>query len=185
MPIRLLVRVGPRRTIPDSALGSLYALPGSSFLCSWCPGSPPLPSGFIPLQPSVRNLNCNTSSPILVQHYHLVVSHRMHSCHHVSVFAHLHSERTLAAECVATVCIIVMWVPDIIAVRITFNPPSSSQFYFAWQVYALSQKPFMKYVVSGTVAILSLLAFGECITWEQLLSADGLHRALLDRWWPR
>jgi len=96
----------------------------------------------------------------------------MYPRHHVGVFAHLHSERTLAAECVATACIIVMWVPDITVVRITFNPPSSSQFYFAWQVYALSQKPFMKYVVSGTVAFLSLLAFGEYITWEQLLSAD-------------
>ena len=109
----------------------------------------------------------------------------MYPRHHVSVFAHLHSERTLAAECVATVCIIVMWVPGLMAVRVTFNPQSSSQFYFAWQVYALSPKPFMKYVVSGTIAFLSLLAFGECITREQLLSADGLHRVLLDRWWPR
>ena len=175
MSIRLLVRVGPRRIIPDPALGSLYTLPGSSFLCPWYSGSLSLPSGFIPLQPSVRNLNCNTSSPILVQHYHLVVSYRMYSCHHVSVFAHLHSERTLAAECVATACIIVMWVPDTIAVCITFNPPSSSQFYFAWQVYALSQKPFMKYAVSGAVAFLSLLSFGECITREQPLSADVLY----------
>ena len=109
----------------------------------------------------------------------------MYPHHHISVLAHLHSERTLAAECVATACIIVMWVPDMMAVRIMVNPPSSSQFYFAWQVFALSQKPFMKYVVSGTVAFLSLLAFGECITREQLLSADGLHRASLDRWWPR
>ena len=59
-----------------------------------------------------------------------------------------------------------------VAIRVTFNPPSSSQFYFARQVYALAQKPFIKYVVSGTVAFLSLLAFGECITREQLLSAD-------------
>jgi len=37
----------------------------------------------------------------------------------------------------------------------------------------------MKYVVSGTVAILIPLAFGEYITQEQLLSADGLYRAIL------
>jgi len=49
---------------------------------------------------------------------------------------------TLAAECVATACIIVI-----------------SQFYFAWQIYALAQKPFMKYIVSGAVVVLSLLAF--------------------------
>ena len=40
----------------------------------------------------------------------------------------------------------------------------------------------MEYVVSGTVAVLSLLALGECIAREQLLSADGPCRALFNSW---
>jgi len=49
---------------------------------------------------------------------------------------------TLAAECVATTFIIAI-----------------SQLYFAWQVFALAQKPRVKYFVSGSVLVLSLLAF--------------------------
>lgn len=41
------------------------------------------------------------------------------------------------------------------------NLSRSSQFYFAWQVHGLAQKRFVKYVVSGAVAVLSLLAFGK------------------------
>jgi len=48
----------------------------------------------------------------------------------------------LAVECVATTLIIVI-----------------SQLYFAWQVYALGQTKFLKYVVSGAVVFLGLLAF--------------------------
>lgn len=48
----------------------------------------------------------------------------------------------LAIECVATTFIIVI-----------------SQFYFAWQVYALGQANFIKYVASAAVIVLSLLAF--------------------------
>jgi len=48
----------------------------------------------------------------------------------------------LAVECVATTFIIVI-----------------SQLYFAWQVYALGQTKFLKYVVSGAVVFLGLLAF--------------------------
>jgi len=72
-----------------------------------------------------------------------------------------------------------------LAVRMTFKPSPSSQFHFAWQVYALSQRPFMKYVVSGAVVVLSLLAFGECVAREQLLSVDGFYRAFFNSWWPR
>jgi len=53
-----------------------------------------------------------------------------------------HLVPTLAAECATTTCIIVI-----------------SQLYFAWQLYALAQKPFVKYTVSGVVVVLSLLAF--------------------------
>jgi len=49
---------------------------------------------------------------------------------------------TLAAECVATTFIIAI-----------------SQFYFAWQLYALAQRPFVKYTLSAAVVVLSLLAF--------------------------
>ena len=41
------------------------------------------------------------------------------------------------------------------------GPSNSSQFYFAWQVYAMGQTRFVKYVASAAVAILSLVAFGE------------------------
>ncbi|KAF9649356.1 hypothetical protein BDM02DRAFT_3186381 [Thelephora ganbajun] len=53
-----------------------------------------------------------------------------------------HLVPTLAVECVATTFIIAI-----------------SQAYFAWQVYALAQKSFAKYVISGAVLVLSLLAF--------------------------
>ena len=83
--------------------------------------------------------------------------------------------RTLAAECVVTTCIIVMWVPTVIAShRVNSIPLDSSQFYFAWQVYALAQKPFLKYVVSGVVVVLSLLAFGESAAPGELLPTNRL-----------
>ena len=74
---------------------------------------PPLPSWFILLQSSVHQFNFNISSSISIQHYPLVISSCMYPCNHVGVFAHLHSEGTLAVECVATACIVVVWVPDI------------------------------------------------------------------------
>ena len=37
----------------------------------------------------------------------------------------------------------------------------------------------MKYVVSGAVVVLSLLGFGECVAWGELLSVDGLPPTLL------
>lgn len=53
-----------------------------------------------------------------------------------------HLVPALAVECVATTFIIAI-----------------SQFYFAWQVHAMGQSNFIKYGVSGSVVILSLLAF--------------------------
>ena len=59
------------------------------------------------------------------------------------------------------------------------EPSCSSQLYFAWQIYGFAQVPFVKYVVSGAVVVLSLLGFGECVAWGELLSVDGLPPTLL------
>lgn len=52
------------------------------------------------------------------------------------------------------------------------KPSHSSQLYFAWQVYMVSQKHFVKYVASGAVVVLSLVAFGKCAAQEEILSTD-------------
>lgn len=71
-----------RRMLGTGQALGFEACDRKSFHVSW--RSPSLPTGFLP-QSSVRQLNRNTSSPILVQRYLLAVSSRMHLRHHTGV----------------------------------------------------------------------------------------------------
>jgi len=64
----------------------------------------------------------------------------------------------LAAECMITTCIIAI-----------------SQLYFAWQLHALAQKPFVKYTVSGAVLVLSLLAFAGGLGCSVVMFVHATH----------
>jgi len=138
-----------------------------------------LPSGFLP-QLLIHQSNRNTNSPILVQRCPLAVSSRMCPRHHRCFRSPAFRRDARGIVCWNSLhhCRVSTRHHWLSVSGLEFKPSPSSQFYFAWQVYALSQRPFMKYVVPGTVTVLSPLAFGEYIAQEQLLSADGLNRAL-------
>ena len=124
-------------------------------------------------QPSVCQSNCNTSSPswfnVTLWPSRPICTLAATSAFSLTCIPNGRPRHSVLGQPASLSC----EYPTSLTVCIAFKLPRSSQFYFAWQVYAWSQRSFMKYVVSGTVAILSLLAFGDCIARDNYYRLTG------------